>query len=108
MRIWFALLLAPILALTDESIAYATAGWACAHQATLAMHGVHLFFVVVVIVSTFAAGQLWRATKAPAGADETIVRRHFLAGLATASGALSATAILVMWVPNWLLSPCFN
>ena len=32
---------------------------------------------------------------------------HFLAVLATAVGALSALAIAAMWVPNWMLSPCF-
>lgn len=108
MRIWFALLLAPVLALADQSIAYATAGWACAHQGVLAMHGVHLIFVAMVVASTFAASQLWRATAGPAGADEPLARRHFLAGIATASGALSTAVILAMWIPNWLLSPCFS
>src|SRR5205823_5272575 len=31
MRIWFALLVAPLLALADQSISLAAVGWACAH-----------------------------------------------------------------------------
>jgi hypothetical protein len=106
MRIWFALLAAPILALTDQSVAYAMTGWACAHQQAFAMHGVHVLFLLVTIAGTIAAAGLWRATSSSRTRDETLARRHFLAGLATASGALSALAIVAMWIPNWLLAPC--
>ena len=80
MRTWFALLAAPVLALADQAIAYAAA---------------------------IAAGQRWRATAlAPAG--EAGARRHFLAGIATGTATLSALVILAMWIPAWLLSPCFS
>jgi hypothetical protein len=106
MRTWFALLVAPILALTDQSVAYAMTGWACAHQQAVAVHGVHVLFLAATIAGTFAAWGLWRATLPSKTRNETLARRHFLAGLATASGALSALAIAAMWIPNWLLSPC--
>jgi hypothetical protein len=106
MRIWFALLAAPVLALADQSIAFAMTGWACAHQQTLAMHGVHVLFLAATVAGTLAARGLWRATLRVKTGDETLARRHFLAGLATASGALSALVIAAMWIPNWVLSPC--
>ena len=105
MRTWFALLVAPLLALADQSVAYATTGWACAHQQSIAVHGVHFVFLVCVIAATVMAWRLWRA-RAP-GAGESAARRHFLAGLATASGALSVLLIAAMWYPSWVLSPCF-
>ena len=105
MRIWFALLLAPVLALTDQSVAYATAGWACTHQHAAVVHGVHAVFLAAILAGTLAAWRHWRATPARA---EPLASRHFLAGLATASGALSSLVVLAMWIPNWMLSPCFN
>jgi len=107
MRIWFALLAAPTLALTDQSIAFAMTGWACANQQTIVMHGVHALFLAAIIAATIWAWGLWRSTSRGKSRDETLARRHFLAGLATASAALSALVIAAMWVPNWMLSPCF-
>ena len=108
MRIWLALLLAPILALADQSIAYAVAGWACAHQHPYAPHFVHAAFLVAVLAATLAAGTLWRDTRGAAGTDDPAAGRHFLAGLALASGALSALVIAAMWYPAWVLSPCYS
>jgi 3-methyladenine DNA glycosylase Mpg len=81
-------------------------GWACAHQQAFAMHGVHVIFLAATIAGSIAAGTLWRATTPSKTRSETLGRRHFLAGLATASGALSALVIAAMWIPNWVLSPC--
>ena len=106
MRIWFALLVAPMLALTDQSVAYAMTDWACAHQRAFAMHGVHVLLLAATVAGTIAAWGLWRATSPSKTRNEALARRHFLAGLATASGALSAVAIAAMWIPNWVLSPC--
>src|SRR5437762_8702266 len=103
MRIWFALLVAPTLALTDQSVAYATVGWACSHQQVLAVHAVHALFLLATAAGTVLAWQLWLST-APAGSgSEPIARQHFLAGLATASGALSALTIAAMWIPTFVI-----
>jgi hypothetical protein len=106
MRTWLALLVAPILALADQSVAYATVGWACANQQAIAVHAVHIVFLVAVVAATFAAWQRMRETAAMKSGGEATPRRHFLAGLATASGALSALAIVAMWIPAWVLGAC--
>ena len=108
MRTWLALLVAPILALTDQSVAYATVGWACANQQTIAVHAVHIVFLVAVVAATVAARQLARETAATKSRGEADARRHFLAGLATASGALSALTIVAMWIPAWMLGACLS
>jgi hypothetical protein len=108
MRIWFALLVAPTLALADQSVAYATVGWACSHQQVLAVHTVHAIFLVATAAGTLFAWQLWRGTTPAASGGEAPARDHFLAGLATASGALSTLAIVAMWIPTWVIAPCLN
>jgi hypothetical protein len=109
MRIWLALLVAPTLALTDESISYAAAGWTCARQDAFVMHAIHALFLAGTIAAVVLAWRLWAETggDAPAG-DERTASRHFLAGLGIAVATLSSAVIAAMWIPNWLLSPCFS
>jgi hypothetical protein len=106
MRIWFALLAAPILALADQSVSYATIAWACAHQNALVTRAVHVPFLLATVIGTIAAWQLWRATSLGQARDETLARRHFLAGLAMGSSALSVLAITAMWATTWVLPSC--
>ena len=106
MRIWFGLLLAPVLALADQSVAYAAAGWACANQQVAVLHGVHAAALAAVALSAALAWASWRSTQSGTADGEALAVRHFLAGLATASALLSALAIVAMWVPVWALSPC--
>ena len=106
MRTWFALLGAPLLALADQSISYATVGWSCAHQHTLVVHAVHGVFLAAIVIGTRFAWHLWRETRALRAQGEEPARRHFMAGLAAASGALSALVVGAMWLPVWILSPC--
>src|SRR3954466_244443 len=108
MQIWLALLVAPLLVLADQSISFASVGWACAHQVGGVVHAVHVIFLVATAVATVAAWQLWRATLPVRSSNETLARRHFLATLATASGVLSVLVIVAMWIPTWLLASCFS
>ena len=106
MRIWYSLLLAPLLALTDQSVSFATSGWACSHQHAPVMHAVHALFLVAIVIGTVMAWRYHRSM--PARSAEPVASRHFLSGIAAASGALSALVVLAMWIPVSALSPCFN
>jgi hypothetical protein len=106
MAVWFALLAVPVLALIDQSVAYATTLWACAHQNTLAVHVVHVPFLLAAIVGTLVAWQAWRRASALKAENETLARRHFVAGLATGASALSVLVILAMWALTWVLRAC--
>jgi hypothetical protein len=107
MRIWIALLVAPALALTDQSIAYAVVGWACAHQSAYAVHLVHLlFFVTTSACAVMAWRDRPRAAGANANAIDDLSERDFLVPLAIASAALSALAVAAMWIPTWLIASC--
>ena len=108
MAIWLALLAAPILALADQAVSFATVGWACAHQHALAVHAVHTAFLVAAVASTIPAARAWtRArTHRHEAADPAAARRHFLAGIATGVGGLSVVIIASMWMPTWLIAVC--
>ena len=63
-------------------------------------------FLIATVAGTAMAWQAWRTTSNAGAADESRQRRHFLAGLATGSGALSALVIAAMWAPTWVVSAC--
>jgi hypothetical protein len=107
---WPALLLAPLLALAEQSIVYALATPTCQTQREAWLHGVPLLFVAAILAFTVMA---WRQARRQAGAvaphvdaDRRALRGYFLACVAAGIGALSALAIVAMWVPQWVLSPC--
>ena len=102
MRILFALIGAPLLALVDQSAAFAMVSWSCVHAGTLVLHFVHLLFLAATVAAAVFAFAQWRRT---IGAD-ALARNRFLAGLAAASATLSALAIVAMWMPVWMISPC--
>jgi hypothetical protein len=104
MRIWFALLVVPLLALTDQSVAFALVGWECEHQSTVLLHASHAFFLAVAIGGAVVAGRRWHETRATRANGAR--QRRFLAGVATTIAALSALAIAAMWIPTWLISSC--
>ena len=106
MRIWFPLLAVPVLALIDQSVGYVTTVWACAHQDTLAVHVVHVPFLLAAAIGTLVAWHTWRGSSPMKAESETLARRHFLAGLATGAAALSVLVILAMWAITWVLRSC--
>jgi hypothetical protein len=104
-RIWFALIVAPLLALADQSIASALVGWACAHQSTALLHASHLIFLAITAGAAVYAWRAWR--EAPGRrSGGGVVEAHFLSGVATATASLSAIAIVAMWIPTWMISSC--
>jgi hypothetical protein len=107
MRIWLALIVAPLLALADQTVALTLVGPGCAAQTTSMLHASHAVFLTLAVVATAAAWRRWLQT-APAlvTKGDNNVQRHFIAGIATIVGAMSAVAIAAMWLPTWLISPC--
>ena len=107
MRIWLALIVAPLLALADQTVAFSLVGPGCARQSTLALHASHAMFLALTIVMTVGAWQRWAKTApVPVTDGKGSVERRFLSGLAVTVALLSAAAIAAMWLPTWLISPC--
>ena len=106
MRIWFALIGAPLLALTDQSVAFALVGWACAHHSAALAHAPHVFCLAVTAGCAFAAWRGLRGTPSAGSTPSAAGEQQFLARLATAIAALSTLAIMGMWIASWMISPC--
>jgi hypothetical protein len=63
-------------------------------------------FLLAAAIGTVAAWQGWRRSSPTKRENETLARRHFLAGLATGAGALSVVVITAMWAVTWALRSC--
>ena len=106
MHIWPAMLLAPLLALLDQSVAYAMLGWACRSQHVVPLHVVHGAFFLATLATVVAP--LRKMEKHPlhsllASEDDG---PDVLAISAVGVGLLSAATIVAMWLPQLFLSPC--
>jgi hypothetical protein len=108
MRSWPALLIAPLLALGDQTVAYALAEWGCEKVHPAAGHFSHAaFFILAVLLTWMAATTLRRAGEAPRE-DALASRPAFVAKMGLLVGALSALVIAGMWIAQGMLSPCFS
>lgn len=112
MGTWPALLLAPLLALAEQSIVYALATPTCQSQREAWLHGVPLLFFAACVALTLLAWREARRLRTDAmpalDADRRAMRPYFLAWAAIGVGALSSLVILALWIPQWVLSPCFS
>lgn len=121
---WPALLLAPLVALSQLSIAYSLVAPECGRQDRSGLHAVSVVSLLIVLVLTAMAWLAWRqrargsesdgaaahgerrrAVSAASG-DEATQRPSFIALIAVLIGALSALVSVALWVPIWFLSPC--
>ena len=107
MAILYALLVVPVLALVDQSVALSMTGWACRGHHGLALHLVHAGFALATAAGIGLAWQSRRDT-ADGAPNEPTARRHWFAGMAIAASTLSLLVILTMWFPTWLLSSCLE
>jgi hypothetical protein len=100
MRSWPALLVAPLVALGQQSASFALVTPACHQQSWLALEAVPAGCLLAILVLLGMAWHDWRRAGAASG------RERLVAGAGVGVGALSAAVSLMMWVPVWLLSPC--
>ena len=113
---WPALLVAPLVALGQQSITYSLVTPACAQQSRGVLHAVCAASLLLVVVMTAMAWRAWRGHPAPDPASERAVtvadgagasvRPRFVDLIAVLVGALSALVSAALWLPVWMLSPC--
>ena len=108
MRTWLALLGAPSAVLTALSVDYALVTPSCAWRTLLPLGSVTGTALLFSIVATLLAWHRWREAGmvAPASAPALPARPGMMACAATWVGMLSTLALVAMWIPQWLISPC--
>jgi len=122
---WPALLLAPLIALGELSIAYALVSPSCASQDRTLLHAVAAVSLFVVLAMTVLAWREWHAdgpspgdgpdarqrltvpTVTSADSADAAERPRFVAQIAVVVGALSTLVSIALWLPVWVLSPCY-
>ena len=106
MHIWPAMLLAPLLVLVDQSLAYAMVGWACRSQHLLPLHLVHLVFLAATLATCIAPLKVLKGHPLHAFMGSEDDGPDVLAVSSVGVALLSAVTILAMWLPQLFLSPC--
>jgi hypothetical protein len=96
-RLWPALLVAPLVALTSISLGYALVTPACDYARPWLLHASTMFFLLVTMATTALA---WTAL--------SDARREFLPLVAMWSGAFSSLVIAGQWLAVLLISPCMH
>ena len=106
---WASIVVAPVVYLTNLSLAYALVPPACDSQHDIALH---LANGVTLLLMLVALGLAWRARTAsprpPAVADDDVSRDHFLATIGVCVCGLLVLAVAAQWGAQWVLSPCFG
>jgi hypothetical protein len=107
-RWWPGLILAPIFALADQTVAYSLLEWSCAVQKPAVPHIAHAVFLMLTLVTLFMAWGHWQDR--PAGkredAPDAATRKSTFGIMATLVAALSGLVIVAMWYPHLVLAPC--
>jgi hypothetical protein len=106
MKNWPALILAPALVLAEQSATYALVTPSCGRQSILALHVVAAVSLVLALGMTLTAWPRRHIANPTAEGDASQARERFLAVVATMVGGLSSLAIVALWIPNWIVSPC--
>jgi len=121
---WPALLLAPLIALSELSIAYSLVSPSCASQDRTLLHAVAAVSLFLVLAMTVLAWREWQGDGSEWGRDvgarpapsvptvtradsgDALERPRFVAQMAVVVGALSTLVSIALWLPIWMLSPC--
>jgi len=121
---WPALLLAPLIALSELSIAYALVSPSCASQDRTGLHAVAAVSLFLALALTVLAWREWHGDDLPTAAADgphglaapTVTRAdsadaaerpRFVAQIGVVVGALSTLVSIALWLPVWVLSPCY-
>jgi len=122
---WPALLLAPLIALSELSIAYALVSPSCASQDRTSLHAVAAVSLLLALALTVLAWREWQGDDLPrapaadprqrhaaptvtrADSADAAERPRFVAQIGVVVGALSTLVSIALWLPVWVLSPCY-
>jgi len=110
MRSWPGFLAAPVLVLADQQLAYAILPFGCSHQAGFLGHAVHLVFLVATLGCAVHVWPRARPALAHMRNDQggAAQRADLMAVLSFLMAIFSALIVVALWIPQWVLSPCYG
>ena len=110
MRLWFPILVTPIVTLTQLTANYALVPLACRTQQHLPIHLISAAAVAIAIAGVATAWSAWRAPQDDAvsdGATEA-ARARFLGTMGVVNSALMALTSLAQWLTAVFIQPCVS
>lgn len=108
MRAWPGFLLAPLLVLADQGVAYALVPYGCSHQQAAGLQAVHVVFLAAVLATAAIAWPDARGALRQVRNDEggSTQRHDLMAVLGFLMALFCAAIVVAMWLPHWMLAPC--
>ena len=109
-KLWFALLLAPMAWMVGLSAKYAMVPYACGSLESLPMHAVSLVTLLIAIAGTALSWKLWQGSgkELPDERGSPLVRTRFMSLMGLMGGGLFALAIIAQWISSAFLNPCMS
>ena len=105
---WASIVIAPVVYLTNLSIAYALVPLACDTQRSLPLHLANGITLVLMLVALALAWNVHRDNpRSPGVAEDDVDRNRFLSTIGLCIAALLVLAVAAQWSTQWILSPCF-
>jgi hypothetical protein len=109
-KLWFPILVTPLVVLAQQSVNYALVAFECAQQQRLPVHLVAAVALAVTLAGVGVAWRAWRAVgvAAPEDTGDPQSRTRFLAIVGVSVSALMALAIAAQWLTAAFISPCIR
>jgi hypothetical protein len=110
MRLWFPILVTPLVTLTQLSVNYALVPLACRTQQHLSIHLVSAAAVAIALAGIVMAWGAWReaGTDVVPDGPTQAARTRFLGMMGVVISAMMALASLAQWLTAVFISPCVS
>jgi hypothetical protein len=107
-RPWFAIIVTPLVALAQQSINYALVAAECAQQQRLPVHAVAAAALAIALIGAASAWRDLRTIGAAPIADSGDSRSNarLLALVGVCVSAITALAVIAMWLTAAFIPPC--
>jgi hypothetical protein len=110
MRLWFPILVPPLVTLAQQSVNYALVALECQQQQRLPIHAVAAAALLIALAGVAIAWRRWEAAGVapPEGSGDQRSRTRFLAIVGVSVSALMALAIAAQWFTAAVIPPCIE
>lgn len=105
--LWFGMLGGPAAAFLAVLIIYQAVDRACVVQSSLMLHLLTIGFLVIAALAGFISWRLRsRAGRRPDTAGGMLARSRFMATTGLLTSALAIVAIVLQWIPVFVIGAC--
>ena len=104
---WASIIGSPLVFLANLSLVYALVPLACRTQHSAPLHAANALSLAFTLVAAALAWHALRRSAVGAATQGKERQTLFLSQLGIAVSAMCALAILLQWIAQWFVAPCF-